>query len=167
LHRFRRRADSMLDALCFSWGAIATVPALAVDPVEARFWRIRGLAANRKPATMLTPPQLLVTINLYWVKKSWLLRFASPQEPSRFLDLRTTFMLGEGTQRIWMASLWLSASCQWSCWPYSQPRTGVVNRCPGIVSDRTPLARMIFAIPSSCRINVQLSNLSVASTATE
>jgi hypothetical protein len=40
----------------------------------------------------------------------------------------------------WRASLWLSASCHWSCWPYSQPRTGVVNRLPGIVSDRTPLA---------------------------
>ncbi len=44
--------------------------------------------------------------------------------------------------RVWRASLRLSVGCRWSCWPYSQPRTGVVNRHPGIVSDRTPLARM-------------------------
>ena len=31
--------------------------------------------------------------------------------------------------------------CRCSCWPYSQPRTGVVNGLLGIISDRTPLAR--------------------------
>lgn len=55
-------------------------------------------------------------------------------------------MLGGGglfaRPKIWRASLWLSASCVWSCWSYSQPRTGLVNRLPGIVSNRTPLAHV-------------------------
>jgi hypothetical protein len=54
------------------------------------------------------------------------------------LNLNTN--LNTGT--YWWASLWLSASCCWSCWPYSQLRTGVVNRLPGIVSNRTPLAHV-------------------------
>ena len=44
--------------------------------------------------------------------------------------------------KIWWASLRLSVGCRWSCWFLAQPRTGVVNRYPGIDSNRTPLARM-------------------------
>jgi len=76
-------------------------------------------------------------------------------------------MLGDTTPDInptpnikttWWASRWFSASRRWVCWPYSQPRTGVANRLPGIVSDRIPLARMRFVIKPSCKIGIQLSN---------
>jgi hypothetical protein len=92
---------------------------------------------------MLAPSELAVTISLYWVKRrnhggsaaaGGSTQGSTPGPP-------TTFMLG-GRKGNWRASLWLSASCRWSCWPYSQPRTGVVNRYPGIVSDRTPLAHV-------------------------
>ncbi len=43
--------------------------------------------------------------------------------------------------KMWWASPRFSAGRNWGSWSYSQPRTGVVNRYPGIVSDRTPLAR--------------------------
>jgi hypothetical protein len=54
----------------------------------------------------------------------------------------TTFMLRDERIKTWWASLRFSVGCCWICWSYSQPRTGVVNRLPGICdSDRTPLAR--------------------------
>jgi hypothetical protein len=141
LHRFRLRADRVLDAFCLSRGAIATIPALTIHPVEARLGRTRSLTANREAAAMLTPAQLAVTINLYLVKRRRHGGFAAAGDsvPGPL----TTFRLGKGKR--WRASRRVWPGCRWSCWPYSQPRTGVVNRLPGIVSDRIPLA---FTFPS-------------------
>jgi hypothetical protein len=101
----------------------------------------------------------VVTINLYFVKKRTPLRRFAPQHGALFVRAAgdsvprplTTFTLRESTfngkinlnpnpNKIWRASLRVSTGRIWGSWPYSQPRTGVVNRLPGIVSDRTPLA---------------------------
>src|SRR5262249_32210430 len=107
------------------------------------------------------------------------LRRFAPQPVARFARSAvgfaprppTTFTLGDFALRVyttkfrirvnrtsrlreWWASLWVSTRRCWSGWPYSQDRTGVVNRLPGIrVSDRTPLARALLQL----RVNLWIA----------
>ena len=125
LASFRRCTNCVPVAFGSPGGTVGTRPRLAVNPVKACFRRAGSPPAHRESPTMLAPPQLLVTISLYLVKRRRRGGFAATGDsvPGPL----TTFSLGWGEKR-WRASLWRSASCHWSCWPYSQPRTGVVNR---------------------------------------
>ena len=127
----------MLVAFGFSWTAVATRPALAIYSVKLGLGRIGQPPPHGKPSTVLAATCWLVTINLYLVKRRMHGGFAA--DGNSVPTPLASFRLGRGQK--WRASLWLSASCRWSCWP-SQPRTGLANRCPGIVRDRTPLARV-------------------------
>jgi len=57
----------------------------------------------------------------------------------RFAGLEVIIGVCFGKELNWRASRWLSTSRRWRCRP-SQPRIGLVNRLPGLWSDRTPLA---------------------------
>jgi hypothetical protein len=119
--------------------------------MEARVGRIRNLLPNRESSAMLAPAELAVSINLYLVKRRTPtpLRRFTPQHVARFaraaessaLRLSTTFMLRDSSPKIninphsktnplkiWWASPRVSAGRNWGSWPYSQLRTGVVNR---------------------------------------
>jgi len=74
---FSRCADCGLNSLCFSWAAIGTVPALAIDTVKTGFRGIRGPSINREPAAMPTSAEQSVTISLYLVKRRNPLRHSS------------------------------------------------------------------------------------------
>src|SRR5579864_4707573 len=109
-----------------------------------------------------------VAIILYFVKKRNPLRRFAPQIAARSArddgdsvpEPLTTFMLRDERIKIWWASLRRSVGCRWICWSYSQPRTGVVNRFPGIYdSNRTPLARFhtgqIYCRNNQCTITTK------------
>jgi len=137
--------------------AMFTIPTLAIQSVKLLHTAVAD-ADDAPDATMGISSQGLkragytcVSIILYFVKRRNPLRRFAPQYAARCARAAgtsvpgplTTFMLRDERIKTWWASLRLSVGCRRICWSYSQPRTGVVNRLPGICdSDRTPLAHV-------------------------